>query len=84
MSENEKKLQIAKEELKDLKAAYKTALETGSSWKAQDGNSRREVENYSITSLLSAIRDKEAEIANLEAKISGSLKNKAFLVGVKF
>lgn len=72
----QERLEQARAELQDLKSAYKRAL-TAQSWNTKDGESSRSVTNASLAVLADEIRKKEAEVSNLEDRISGRT-SKAF------
>lgn len=75
------KINIAKAELADLKSALKMSL--NGSWETRDGSSSRRVTVHSPMTLNRLIREKEAEISDLEAQLAG-WSHKSIRLGVKF
>ncbi len=63
------RLEQAKQELNDLRTAYRMTL-AGQSWSTKDGESSRSVTNVSLSTLAEEIRKKECEVMNLENRIN--------------
>lgn len=76
------KLQKAQQELQELESAYRSAIKAAS-WKTQDGQSSRSVQNVSVAVLADQISKKKAEIETLE-NIAAGRSGKAFRVGVRW
>ena len=82
MARTEERLELARQELQDLKTAYKRTL-SAQSWQTKDGESSRSVTNVSLAELSKQIQAKQKEVDMLEDRLEGRSSG-AFRVGVKW